>query len=101
MLYIDASDESMKKRLLHRGQSSGRVDDNEETIKHRLKTFHDVTEPVIDHYNKQNKLKKVDAERTPDAIFGDIAKLLDEVEAGLLHFLLIYFVCTISTRFKN
>ena len=82
MLYVDASDESMKKRLLHRGQSSGRVDDNEETIKHRLKTFHDVTEPVIDHYNKQNKLRKVDAERTPDVIFKDIAKILDGVEEG-------------------
>ena len=80
VLYVDASDESMKKRLLHRGQSSGRVDDNEDTIKQRLKTFHDVTEPVIGHYDKQKKLRKIDAERTPDAIFADISKLLDEVD---------------------
>ena len=96
MLYVDASDESMKKRLLHRGQSSGRVDDNEETIKNRLKTFHDVTEPVIDHYNKQNKLKKVDAERTPDVIFKDIAKILDGVEEGNWNFFCINYLNGLS-----
>ena len=71
-MYIDASDESIKKRLLHRGQSSGRVDDNEETIKQRLQTFHQVTTPVIDYYGKQNKLKKVDSERNPDLVFNDV-----------------------------
>lgn len=49
----------MTKRLLGRGQTSGRVDDNEETIKKRLKTFHDVTKPVIDHYSKKGKVKLV------------------------------------------
>jgi adenylate kinase len=81
-LYIDASDESMKKRLLHRGQSSGRVDDNEETIKQRLQTFHQVTTPVIDYYGKQNKLKKVDSERNPDLVFNDVEKILDSFDQG-------------------
>ena len=67
----------MKKRLLHRGQSSGRVDDNEETIKQRLQTFHQVTKPVIDHYDKQNKLKRIDSERSPDVVFNDVEKILD------------------------
>lgn len=49
----------MTKRLLHRGQTSGRVDDNEETIKNRLKTFHNQTLPVLDLYEKQNKLAEV------------------------------------------
>ena len=49
----------MTKRLLHRGQTSGRVDDNEETIKHRLKTFHDQTLPVLDLYEQQDKLAEV------------------------------------------
>jgi adenylate kinase family enzyme len=49
----------MTKRLLERAKTSGRVDDNEETIKQRLKTFHDVTTPVIDHYSKKNMVQKV------------------------------------------
>ena len=81
-MYIDASDESIKKRLLHRGQSSGRVDDNEETIKQRLQTFHQVTTPVIDYYGKQNKLKKVDSERNPDLVFNDVEKILDSFDQG-------------------
>lgn len=58
-LYFDVSDETMTKRLLGRAETSGRVDDNEETIKKRLQTFHDVTKPVIEYYEKEGKLKKV------------------------------------------
>jgi adenylate kinase family enzyme len=67
----------MKKRLLHRGQSSGRVDDNEETIKQRLVTFHQTTKPVIDYYQKQNKVKRIDSERAPDIVFKDVEAILD------------------------
>jgi len=56
---VQVKDETMKARLLKRAETSGRVDDNEETIKKRLKTFHDLTQPVIDHYAKQSKVCKV------------------------------------------
>ncbi len=59
VLYINASDASMTSRLLERGKSSGRVDDNEETIKNRLNTFHQVTQPVMDYYEKEGKLRTV------------------------------------------
>lgn len=59
MLYFDVSDDTMTKRLLERAKTSGRADDNAETIKKRLVTFHDVTRPVIEHYTKQQKVKKV------------------------------------------
>ncbi len=59
VLYVKASDDTMTKRLLHRGQTSGRVDDNAETIKNRLKTFHNQTLPVLDLYEKQGKLAEV------------------------------------------
>ena len=82
----------MKKRLLHRGQSSGRVDDNEETIKQRLQTFHQVTTPVIDYYGKQNKLKKVDSERNPDLVFNDVEKILDSFEQVWRFFFKLQFI---------
>ncbi len=59
VLYVKASDDTMTKRLLHRGQTSGRVDDNEATIKNRLTTFHNQTLPVLDLYEKQGKLAEV------------------------------------------
>ena len=59
VLYFEVSDEVMKERLLKRAETSGRVDDNEETIIKRLQTFHDVTQPVIDYYIEQRKVYKV------------------------------------------
>jgi adenylate kinase len=50
VLYFEVSDETMTKRLLGRGLTSGRVDDNEETIRKRLDTFHKHSRPVVDHY---------------------------------------------------
>merc|ERR1740131_617393 len=79
VLYFEVSDEEMTKRLLVRGQTSGRVDDNEETIKSRLVTFHQATAPVTTHYHKQRKLHKINAERAPDAIFADVEKSLDKI----------------------
>lgn len=69
----------MKKRLLHRGLSSGRVDDNEETIKNRLNTFHEHTKPVIEHYDKQNKLKGVSSELAPDEVFQQVTGILNSL----------------------
>jgi adenylate kinase len=50
----------MTERLLERGKTSGRVDDNEETIKKRLDTFHNQTKPLIDHYkDKVNTVSSI------------------------------------------
>lgn len=51
----------MTKRLLKRGETSGRVDDNEETIKKRLETYYKATEPVIAFYEKRGIVRKVRA----------------------------------------
>ena len=59
VLYFECSPETMKQRLLARGETSGRVDDNEETIAKRLETFENQTKPVIEYYESQSKVKKV------------------------------------------
>lgn len=78
VLYFEVADETMKKRLLHRAETSGRVDDNEETILKRLKTFHNLTQPVIDHYGQQSKVCKIVAEGTVEEIFSQVEKFLDK-----------------------
>jgi len=79
VLYVKASDDTMTKRLLHRGQTSGRVDDNEETIKNRLKTFHNQTLPVLDLYEKQKKLAEVNSELGPEDVFKEVQVVLDKL----------------------
>ena len=71
VLYFEVPDEVMVQRLLKRAETSGRVDDNEETIKKRLKTFHDLTEPVVGHYEEKGKVCRVSIEHT----LGTISKV--------------------------
>lgn len=59
MLYIDAKSETMVKRLMKRGETSGRADDNEETIKKRLDLYYKATEPVIAFYEGRGIVRKV------------------------------------------
>lgn len=85
VLLINASDDSMKERLLNRGKTSGRSDDNEEALKNRLEMYHSVSEPVISHYDKLGKLERINSEGSPDAAFAEIKKILDE-EEGVFDF---------------
>ena len=64
--------------LLGRAKTSGRVDDNEETIKKRLKTFEDQTIPVVDKF--ADRVKKIDAMRAVDDIFDDVCMVLDTLK---------------------
>ena len=80
VINIEASDETMKKRLIERGKSSGRADDNEATIMNRLKTFHECSEPVIEHYANQGKLCNINSEKAPDQVFVQIQDILDKDE---------------------
>lgn len=57
IIYFEATSETLTKRLLGRAASSGRADDNEETIKLRLKTFIDNNELVLAQY--PDKLRRV------------------------------------------
>lgn len=59
LLYFDCSEHVMEERLLKRSETSGRADDNMDTIKKRFATFVEKTLPVIDHYEQLSKVKKV------------------------------------------
>lgn len=49
----------MLERLLIRGKTSGRVDDNIESIKKRFQTFLSTSYPVVEHYKTLNKVHTV------------------------------------------
>jgi len=75
ILYFNCSNDCMTERLLGRAKTSGRADDNIDTIKLRLKTFEDQTLPVVEKF--QDRVKEINAEREKDAIFADVCKCLD------------------------
>ncbi|KVI10091.1 Adenylate kinase [Cynara cardunculus var. scolymus] len=57
VLFFDCNEEEMMNRVLHRNQ--GRIDDNIDTTKERLKVFEAYTLPVIRYYTEKGKLYKV------------------------------------------
>lgn len=79
VIYFECTEEELKNRLLERGKTSGRADDNEESIAKRLKVFNDQTKPVVDFYGNQNKLHRFDANRSIDLITADVEKHLDSL----------------------
>ncbi|KAM4695811.1 adenylate kinase isoenzyme 1 isoform 1-T1 [Rhinophrynus dorsalis] len=80
LLYIDAGSETMVKRLLKRGETSGRADDNEATIKKRLETYYKATEPVIAMYEGRGIVRKIHAEGTVDEVFAQVSTALDALK---------------------
>jgi len=94
LIYFDVPDEVMTKRLVKRGETSGRIDDNEETIIKRLKTFHEETTPILGYYGKQGKLVTIDANRKSDEVFFDVSNELDKLGKQLAFILsLREFLC--------
>ncbi|GJN38313.1 hypothetical protein PR202_gb27343 [Eleusine coracana subsp. coracana] len=57
VVFFDCPVDEMIKRLL--GRNQGRVDDNIETIKKRLKVFESLNIPVVDYYSSKGKVHKV------------------------------------------
>lgn len=74
MLYFKCSDSAMIERLINRGKFSGRVDDNEETIKKRLKVFHENSDPILKYLKE--KVVEFDSNKTVDDLFADVDEFI-------------------------
>lgn len=74
---LEVPEEELVARMINRGKMTGRADDNEETIKKRLKVYHDQTEPLKGHYTKSGKYKPINGLGTIDEIFDSIVSALE------------------------
>lgn len=72
VLFLDVPDDVLLSRLVKRGETSGRADDNEEAAKKRLVTYHNVSYPVIDHYSPKGMVIKLNGNRTIRETHDDI-----------------------------
>eukprot|EP01041_Mallomonas_annulata_P003261 gene3261-6452_t len=73
LLFLDCPQEIMLGRLLERGKTSGRNDDNAESIRKRFQTYEDSTRPIIEHFRSIGKIRSVEANRPVDAVFSDVS----------------------------
>lgn len=79
MIELDVPEAELMKRLIKRGQESGRSDDNEETIKKRLDVYYNQTSPLIDWYEKEGIHNHIDGLGELDRIFKDICEVVDNI----------------------
>ena len=79
MLALDVSEEELVKRILKRGQSSGRTDDTDEAIiAERVAEYKNKTEAVADYYRKSNKVVMVAGEGSIDEIFERLSAEIEK-----------------------
>ncbi len=77
VLALEVPDEELVKRLLNRGKTSGRSDDQDESIVwNRIKEYNEKTAPLKDYYQKQNKLRPVNGVGGIDEIFDRLVQAI-------------------------
>jgi len=69
---LEVQREEMRKRLLGRAKSSGRVDDEEEVIEKRLNTFQADTDPLLAFFKAEGQLREVNGNNSPADVFKDV-----------------------------
>ncbi|KXH61132.1 UMP-CMP kinase [Colletotrichum salicis] len=70
VLFYDCPEDVMESRLLERGKTSGRADDNAESIRKRFRTFVETSMPVVDYFEKEGRVVKLDATPSPQDVYS-------------------------------
>eukprot|EP00736_Rhodelphis_marinus_P002188 Rmarinus@m.23759 len=79
-LYFDCPEDALQQRLLKRGETSGRSDDNLESIKKRIRTFHETSMPVVSMLAARGKVQNICSAKPPDQVYSDVVSCLRERE---------------------
>lgn len=77
---LEVEDAELIKRIILRGKTSGRADDNEETAKKRLDTYYSQTLPLKDFYIQAGKYAAIPGMGSIDEIFATIQQAIDAVK---------------------
>ena len=87
VLFLDADEDTMISRIMERSKTSGRNDDNIESLRKRFATFKKETMPIVDMFAKVGKTKTINALRTIDEVFDDVVAAFE----GYIWHLISYF----------
>ena len=83
VLALDVTEQELINRLLNRGKTSGRSDDNnEDVIKKRFTVYTNETSPVADYYKKARKFKAIHGEGSVEEINAALRQAIDKAMAN-------------------
>ncbi|OCF39415.1 UMP-CMP kinase [Kwoniella heveanensis CBS 569] len=83
VLFFSTTEAILLERLLERGKTSGRDDDNKESIVKRFRTFIETSMPVVDYYRKEGKVVEIDSSPPIDVVYEKVKAEMDQ-RLGLL-----------------
>jgi adenylate kinase len=78
VLALEVPEHDLVTRLVGRGMTSGRSDDNEEVITKRIKEYHAKTEPVAGYYHAQSKLERLKGDNSIEDTFRMLSREIDK-----------------------
>jgi adenylate kinase len=85
MIILDVDDEELKKRIMLRGKSSGRSDDQDvEKVNNRIRVYKEETLPVAEYYQEQNKYYRVEGVGSVDEIFDNICSVIEDLQVKMI-----------------
>lgn len=77
---LEADDEILIQRLLERGKTSGRIDDQDESkIRNRYQEYNEKTAPLMGYYKEQNKFHAVDGIGSIDEITKRLSTVIEKL----------------------
>ncbi|WP_077491070.1 adenylate kinase [Sinomonas mesophila] len=82
VLQLTADDEELVTRLLNRAKETGRSDDTEAVIRHRLDLYHEQTEPVVARYEERGALTRVDGIGAIDEVTERVLAAIESVRSA-------------------
>ncbi len=74
---LEVPDEELAARMIRRGIDSGRSDDNEQAIRHRLAVYHKQTQPLQEYYAASGRYHAIKGVGTIEEIFDSICAVID------------------------
>jgi adenylate kinase len=78
VLALDVDEEELVKRILKRGETSGRHDDtDEDIIRSRFTVYKNETQPVAEHYKRQGKFELVKGVGSVNEIFDVLSSRIE------------------------
>jgi adenylate kinase len=81
VLLLQLDDSISRERLTKRAALEGRADDTPDAIDRRLRSYHEKTEPVVEHYRARGNLVQVHGERPIESVWTEISDALEQVQA--------------------
>ncbi|MBI9065146.1 MAG: adenylate kinase [Marinilabiliaceae bacterium] len=90
LISIEVPQEESVKRLLYRGKTSGRLDDNETVIRNRLKEYDNKTLPVLNFFKERGNYVAVKGLQEINEVTQDLITIINE-EVSKKHLNIVLF----------